>query len=76
MGFHVGRRHADKMHRVTETAGFALPLLLSLSPIWIPLAVSAVLALLAVQPWHLHRTVALFADAKHAVQRHYGEAAI
>ena len=74
MGFRIARKHAVKLRRVSETSGFALPIVLVLATLILPpvadtvaLVVAALAALFGalVQRW------LFFAEAKHMVMTYY-----
>jgi len=78
MGFEVARRHAEKLRRIVQAAGFALPLALIVAAIWLP-ALAAAVALLAALSFSLGIVVErwlFFAEARHTVQLYYGRAAV
>ncbi len=76
MGFAIGRRHADKLRRITVAVGFAAPILLVLAggvvgagTVLLPLAALASLAGIYLERW------LFFAEATHTVTLYYGRAA-
>ncbi|MSO75462.1 MAG: dimethyl sulfoxide reductase anchor subunit [Alphaproteobacteria bacterium] len=79
MGFQLARKHAAKLRRIAELAGFAMPFALSLGVLWanslgaggagLALAVLAALSAalgVAVERW------LFFGEAKHTVMLYYG----
>lgn len=75
MGFHVARKHAAKLRVITLAAAFALPLLLTLADLLIPVSVVPFFAVIAavlttfgvlVERW------LFFAEARHTVTLYYG----
>lgn len=79
MGFHVARRHAEKLRRIAEVTAFALPLGLGLAALWLPASAASAAALLAALSVSLGVIVErwlFFAEARHTVQLYYGRAAV
>lgn len=75
MGYRVGRKHARRLRRVAQIAGYALPLaLVALTPL-LPSTVAAAVAGLAALSASLGVIVErwlFFAEAKHTVTLYYG----
>ena len=75
MGFHIARKHSAKLRMIALVAGFALPLVLTLSGLLVPAILvpfsamaAAVIATLGV----LVERWLFFAEAKHTVMLYYG----
>lgn len=74
MGFRIARKHADKLRRVAEVSGFALPIVLVLATMLLPPAADAValvVAALAALFGALVQRWLFFAEAKHMVMTYY-----
>lgn len=79
MGYRVARKHASRLRSLTLFFAFALPLLLTLLVLFLAPPVSNVLAVLAALSASLGVVIErwlFFAQAQHAVQLYYGEAAV
>jgi DMSO reductase anchor subunit len=79
MGFHIARKHAAKLRRISMVLGFGLPFLLSLVPFfaagWPAIAATFTAAVLGTVGIFLTRWL-FFAEAQHAVTLYYGNAAV
>jgi DMSO reductase anchor subunit len=75
MGFHIGRKHAEKLRWIARLAGFAVPLVLTFVSALIPgviAAIAAALAVLCAGIGILTERWLFFAEAKHTVTLYYG----
>lgn len=75
MGFQVGRKHAERLRKISMGAGFALPALLLVMAMLMPSPTLSVVALgagvLVMVPGILAERWLFFAEAKHAVTLYY-----
>jgi DMSO reductase anchor subunit len=77
MGYHIARRHAAKLRRLTVMLAFVIPLVLALVSALVP-GLAAAAAFLAVPCVALGVVIErwlFFAEARHAVMLYYGAAA-
>lgn len=78
MGFHIARKHAQKLRRIAVIAGFILPFLLTLVSAdtgWLRIAATLLAALSATVGVLVERWL-FFAEAKHTVTLYYGAARV
>lgn len=80
MGFHIARKHADKLRLIAIIAGFVLPLFLVMGAMLVPATRAATmlagLAWLTCQLGIFCERWLFFAEAKHAVTLYYGQQAV
>jgi len=78
LGYQVARTHAARLRRIVHVALFAVPLVLTVAGLWMPLAAGAVAAVVAVAiaaVGVLAERWLFFAEARHTAMLYYGQAA-